>query len=254
MKTLFGAAVLAAIAGVASADIHVGDAQLKASWTAGEALNSTRVVDPWARYSNVTNFTGQGSVNGGAATGNAITRLEADDINMTAALPTVTNIVFSVLNLNTLGGVSARPRLRFWAADGVSGGPGSLIGGFTFNPITFNANSANLYFFNPSATANFALPQNFWAGMTFDNVGGTASVAALNNLGQLIFNPVDVGSSADVFFETTAAGSNFVSNPAGSFLNFGGNPAANFGWEFVPAPSSLALVGLGALVAGRRRR
>ena len=92
--------------------------------------------------------------------------------------------------------------------------------------------------------------------MTYDNVGVTTTTnAQLNNLGMGIFAGPDQGSSTNVAFRTTAAGSNFVSSPAGSTVTPGAtDPALNLGWAFVPTPSSLALLGLGGLAAARRRR
>jgi hypothetical protein len=72
-----------------------------------------------------------------------------------------------------------------------------------------------------------------------------------------------VGSSQDRFFQTTAAGSFFpTNNPAGTALSLGNDPSdpfspppANFGWEIVvPSPAGLAVLGMGGLMAARRRR
>ncbi len=70
-------------------------------------------------------------------------------------------------------------------------------------------------------------PGFFWAGIRPDSVvwqtplpaGGNGSV---NHLGQLLFNPVDVGASDDVFWRQGFG-----------IAFFGGDPVANFGWEFV---------------------
>jgi hypothetical protein len=64
------------------------------------------------------------------------------------------------------------------------------------------------------------------------------TAAQLNLMGQGVFDAPTIGSSADVFWITTAAGSFFApNNPVGSLSNLGGNPVANFGWEFsVDAP------------------
>lgn len=171
----------------------------------------------------------------------------------------------SVSNLNTVS-VSARPRVRFYQGNGTSGGPGTYIKGFNFNPITFGASSANL--FTLTGVTGLLVPTGnmLWAGITYDNnTGGTgATTAQLNTLGQGIFSPPTVGSSQDVFFQTSAAGS-FVSNsPPGGFFFFGGTPPGNFGWRFttqvaaVPEPSAFVmLMGCAAAGAGfaiRRRR
>ncbi|MEK6703910.1 MAG: PEP-CTERM sorting domain-containing protein [Planctomycetota bacterium] len=260
MKTILGLLAVAGMAGSAFADDYTRTLTLQNSASISEYSGLGGRADAGASYSNVDNFTGFVSQNGGAAGG--ITRLQADDINF--ARPDLVGqafrrVTFSVGNLNAEA-VAARVRVRFWFGDGAGGGPGTYYNGvgFTFNPITFQANSANLFFFDPGAGvfAQIAAGQRMWAGMTFDNVGTATTDAQLNNLGQLIFNPAVIGGSADALFTTNGAGSFFgAANPAGTITNYGGNPVANLGWEFVvPAPTSLALLGLGGLVVGRRRR
>jgi hypothetical protein len=215
-------------------------------------------------YSNVTNFTGFGVTNGGAANvgGDNITTMVADDITPGPGLDggSVDAFTFSVANFDA-SAVSARARVRFYAADGAGGGPGTLITGFTFNPISFAANTVSLFTFSNGGLPLFTIPKGtFWAGLTFDDNNGTtgATLSQLNNLGQGIFDPPTVGSSQDVAFGTDNAGSFFSSNPAGSLFNFGGNPnpTANLGWEFlgtagvaaVPEPSPLLLGALASLL------
>ena len=212
-------------------------------------------------YSNTTNFTGQGFANGGGGLigSNTITRLVADDINFggTAVPYTILGFQFSVANFNTTT-VNARPRVRFYNDDGTGSGPGTLIAGFSFAPITFAA-GPTVQVFNATGV-NFTVDGSFWAGITFDDSNGTtgATLAQLNNLGQGIFNPPTVGSSTDIFFQTTANGDFFLSNPTGGFFNFGGNPVANFGWQFtiqsVPEPSALMLIGAVVPAFWLRRR
>jgi hypothetical protein len=213
-------------------------------------------------YSNVTNFTGFGVTNGGAANvgGDNITTMVADDITPGPGLDggTVDAFTFSVANFDA-SNVSARARVRFYAADGTGGGPGTLITGFTFNPITFAAGAVTLFTFSNGGVPLFSIPKgSFWAGLTFDDNNGTtgATLSQLNNLGQGIFDPPTVGSSQDVAFGTNNAGSFLGNNPAGGFFNFGGDPRANLGWEFrgtagvaaVPEPSPLLLGAFASLL------
>lgn len=207
-------------------------------------------------YSNVTNFSGAAFAQGGAANqaGNTITTLAADNINLGSPGVAIHGFTFSVANLNPAA-VSARPRARFYDSNGAGGGPGTFLAGFTFNPINFGANSVNLFSSGNSVSPLFTVPNTtFWAGLTFDDNGGTtgATLAQMNNLGQGIFNPPTIGSSTDVFFQTTSAGSFVANNPAGNLVNFGGTPVANFGWAFtgVPEPSTFVLGGVIVALAG----
>jgi hypothetical protein len=183
-------------------------------------------------YDNTATFLQAYFANGGAAVqgANTITTLVADDIQPLAGYggQSVSNIYFAVANGNATA-VSARPRLRFYDSDGASGGPGTLLGGFTFNPISFAANTASGFYFSPTG---FPVPSSgyFWFGMTFDNnSGGSGAMTnTLDNLGMPLFDPPVVGVSADGFFQTSAAGSFLASNPAGGFFFFNGSPVANF--------------------------
>ena len=226
-------------------------------------------TNPHARvggiYDNTTTFLGQAFANGGTAidTGsNLITRLVADDLGTVhASNALVTQFTFAVANLNAAP-VSARARVRFWTDSAGSPGAyynapagGTLTGpiGFSFNPFSFAPGVTLL----TGTVSSFALtPGTLWAGLTFDNNnGGTgATVAQMDNLGVGLFDPPVEGTSADTIFQTTSHGSFFTTNnPAGSHVNFGGNPIANVGWQIIPEPTSLALLGLGALLIGRRR-
>jgi hypothetical protein len=214
-------------------------------------------------YRNLDNNSSQFYANGGAAlvSGNTITRLVADDLTPASGYAglAISNIYFSVVNANALT-VSARPRLRIWDADGAGGLPGTFVAGFTFNAISFNANTGYSFFFHPTGVN---VPNGtFWMGLTFDNNSGAtgATDVELNNLGMALFNPPTIGTSTDNAFETTAAGDFLVNNPAGATFNFGGNPAANFFFGVsvaaVPEPATCLLGGLGfvGLLLLRRRQ
>jgi len=170
----------------------------------------------------------------------------------------------SIVNLNTVA-VSARPRMRFWLPDGPNGGPGTYFNnngldvtvppdgvpdnfGFTFNPISFPANTVSGFFttFDPDSESPnyfpFKVPTGgtFWIGITFDNNDGAtgATAAQLDNLGVGLFGAPISGTSEDVFFLTTNPGSFFgASNPLGGGINFGNDtdptmPLANAGYAF----------------------
>lgn len=212
-------------------------------------------------YSNVTNFLGAAFAHGGAAnqSGNTITKLVGDDITALGAYggQQVQTVKFSVFNGNTTA-VSVRARIRFHLSDGAGGAPGTALIGFSFNPLSFNP-GVTVVTGNLGTGSSFFLPSGtFWAGLTFDNnTGGTgATEAQLNNFGQGLFNPPTVGSSTDIAFITNAAGSHLSNNPPGTLFNFGGNPVANFGWEFqaVPEPATMLALGLGLAAIARKRR
>lgn len=260
------------------------NASVRASGNLGTAQNfGGSELTPVATYSNIDNFTGGGFTNGGAAqvggtalAPNRATRLVADDAVTLVPLAPIREISFSVVNFDTVA-ISARPRVRFYANDGALGGPGTLLGGASFNPISFAAGAVNVFFadFDNAATPNvvealFQVPANgvVWAGMMFDNNSvSSVSLARLNNLGQGLFNPPTIGSSdISLAFQSTnptatvpGTGGYFISNPPGAPITINdatGAPNSNIGWEFVavPEPTSLGLVGLGAMAAFRRRR
>ncbi len=222
-------------------------------------------------YDNFATFSGFATTQGGAVLQgtNGITRLLADNLGHSSyAGQKIARQYFTFANLNA-DAVTARPRLRYWFSDGAGGAPGTYYNdpaavGFTFNPITVAANTVAGFFFDLFPTFNMNLVSgSFWAGITFDNNNsgpGMATLAQLNLLGQGMYGPPAVGSSADTDFLTTAAGSFFTTaNPAGALRNspFGGAPIANYGWriEVVPEPSTYAAVATGLLgIVGLRRR
>lgn len=211
----------------------------------GISANAQTVV-----YSNLANFSGAAVSNGGAAAdpangANLITRLIADDLTMTG-YGNITAFRFAVSNLGATA-VSARPRVRFYQANGTNGGPGTLLGGYSFSAVTFQPGVTIL---NTGAlgTPTAVNTNRIWAGITFDNNAGAtgATAADLNNLGMGVYNPPTVGSSTDNIFITTSNGAFFADNPLGAQTNFGGNPVANLGWEITitnPTASGVTVSG-----------
>ncbi|MBS1706627.1 MAG: PEP-CTERM sorting domain-containing protein [Armatimonadetes bacterium] len=197
--------------------------------------------------------------NGGAAAVSGIntTRLVADDLTFPVAFvgKKVTRIYWTTYNSNTTA-VSARMRIRFYKNDGTATTMGTYVTGFTFAATSFAAGAANVWYFDLGANV-MNLESTMWAGLTFDGSGTTTTTTQLNGLGQLIMaDPVRVGSSNDVAFQSTAATGGLASGIAGTYFNFSGNPKANFGWRFeaVPEPASMAALGLGLAAVIRRRK
>lgn len=269
MRKLLTGIAMSLVAGSAfAAEYDGGDLQIVANVPVGQTATFAQPRGFEATgYSNVTNFTAAGLAHGGAEVqgANTITRMVMDDCTFdgTAAGQSITSLKFTIYNANTTA-VSARPRIRFWFADGAGGNPGTYYNapaavGFSFNPLTVGTGVTVL-----TATIGpglFNMPGagvTMWSGVTFDNNNGTmpgVTAAVLNNMGQGTFNPPTIGTSADTAFQTTAGGSFFTTaNPAGAQFNFGGAPVANFGWEFnAPEPGSLALLALGVAAFARRR-
>ncbi len=158
-----------------------------------------------AVYSNLGTFQNQSFAAGGATQQvlNTITRMAADDLNLVGTPPySVNGFRFTVTNLNAVD-VSASPLVRFYLPDGPGGGPGTLIAAFTYNPIVFSALSVGKVI---KTSTKFVLPSSsIWAGIAFDNNGGTtgATAAQLDNLALGIFSPPEVGTSTDQYFVTT---------------------------------------------------
>jgi Carboxypeptidase regulatory-like domain len=193
-----------------------------------------QVADPASVYATTTaTFAGSAFAPAGQANTPAITRLMADDLTFIGTAPySIGRFDFSMCNLNVVA-VSARPRVRFYLNN--AGTPGTNITGFSFNAITIPASSCSTLFAN--VTPFSVTSSQVWAGMLFDNSGGTATATQVNSFAMGIYPVPDVGTSADTFYLTTSAppaGTSYLSNNPGpgATTNLGGTPIANFGWDF----------------------
>ena len=213
-------------------------------------------------YDNTVTFSGSGQSLGlvGVEGANNTTRMRADDLAVDPSQvgKGVTAITFSTANFNTVA-VTAAPILTFY--DDNAGIPGNLLTAISISPLPLVASSVQLWTLGaPISGVWFTLPASgkLWAGISFNDAAGTTgiTVAQLGSVGWGIFNPVAVGSSTDGQWRSTNTGANVVNSPAGSVVNFGGNPVANFGWKLqtVPEPASFAVIGLGLIGLSARRR
>jgi hypothetical protein len=213
-------------------------------------------------YSNFTTYGNNGVLNEGASEigGDDITSLVADDITPISGYSgdSVDALEFTVLNNNS-SSVTFRPLVRIYDSDGASGGPGTFIAGFDLHTITLSAGQNQGFIFQPG-TPLFTLPSGtFWAGLIFDDDNGTTGITStqLNGMGQDLFNPPTVGTSADHFFASNDAGSFESDNPDGQLFRFTNDTfVSNFGWGFAvstpePAGTALLLAGAGLLFTRR---
>jgi hypothetical protein len=214
-----------------------------------ESVPGVNAVTPF--YSNVTTFLGTGLTFGGTAAGQAqpgggtglLTSMACDDLSLSPGNPngsyTLNELKFSLANFNTAA-VSAAPTVLFYLPDGTAGGPGTVIDGVAFNPVSIGAGSVSILTANLSTLSpqiSFALDANgdatVWACTMLDDDGGStgATLAQMDDLGAGLCNPPTVGSSADNLFVSNAPVLPPYANPAGSQGNFGGNPVANLCYE-----------------------
>jgi hypothetical protein len=177
----------------------------------------------------------------------------ADDLTLIAAPGSnqITSFGWNVVNNNTVAMTSSTLVIRFYDSAGNLLLTNDGFGGYQFSLPSIAAGSSSRFTSNPvaiaqavtipAASANFVYMSTTYTAATFA-AGGTAA-----NIGFGIRGPIGVGASTDNIFNVTA----------GTSGNFGGSPLANFGLKVitdVPAPASVALLGLGGLVASRRRR
>lgn len=244
-RTLFGALALAALAGSASAEITVENAAYggAAVVNMGDGSLSTRVGT--TVYSNISSAAN-------VATSSATTgTVWGDSLNMTGT-GLLEEFTFGIYNssssTSTLTAVTYS--INFYKQS-----DSSFIGGFS----TGSLNMVTI-FGSPGLQAGFFGLVTF-TGMGFlginlndPNIICTQNITAKTGstrMGVVSLNPVTVGSSGVDFYKNDSA-----APPAGWYVFSGGATPAQiaYGINVTPAPSAMALMGLGGLIAGRRRR
>ena len=207
---------------------------LLGSWT-----SSTADIPKDALYSNITTIEypipNEGAKDRG---GNIITNMVADSLGFAGGKSPygIKQVFFTCTNLNPAD-VSVRVHLRFYEADrGDSAWPGTYIAGYTFDPIKIPAYGISLYSVNTDPSILKTNKSAIYAGLIYDNNNGAtgATIDQLNQLGQGMFNPIDVGNSTDNIFVTDSSGQYDSSDPVGRVYGF--MPVQiNPGWQLISA-------------------
>jgi MYXO-CTERM domain-containing protein len=247
MKTLVGIVALAGLAGAASGEVILrgGNGPLAGTVQAFTVPDSYQGDGLRVVNTNYDNWTNPPSALTGVflAGGDEI----ADDLSMVAVgAGWLSNMGINVANANGTSNLTGGQMIiRFYD------GGGSFIGGFAANlpALSLAAGaSARLQFADGALSGlNIFLPTNIFVSLQINT--STWSGAGSNaNIGYQTRGPIGVGSSTDGMINVT------TNTP----FNFNGNPVANTGLyirtDNVPAPGALALLGLGGLLAARRRR
>lgn len=242
-KSILSALALVAIAGVASADVVIEENLQFAGHIFTDVYGNTQAQNRggFTLYSNTTS-----AANVATSSLNLNTRW-GDTLNMvgTGVLDSFSLTVFNSASGNTGTILTYDVDIQFFRANDLS-----YIGGFT-GTINFGA-GLNAGFYSIATFTGLA-----GMGINLDTAGILATQARTAHTGDSIrmgvasLNPVTIGSSPDTFYKDDPS-----SPPAGFYTFSGGATPAQIGYQVVaiPAPGAAALLGLGGLVATRRRR
>ena len=156
---------------------------------------------------------------------------------------------FTLFNSGTSAGVlnSAEVAINFFRAS-----DSSLIGGFNVNTGAINLGTG--FFTTLNVTGLDGLNINLDTTDIIVTQSVLSLVGSASRLGLVSANPVSIGSSVPALYIDAST----VGGGVAGFYNItsGGTPISfNAGYQVVvPTPASAALLGLGGLVASRRRR
>lgn len=245
-KSVLSALALAAIAGVVSADVIVEENLQFGGHIITDVYGNTQ---SHTRGTNVTLYSNTSSAANVATSSLDLNTRWGDTLNMvgTGVLDAFSFTVFNSASSGNTGVINTYDAdVRFYRASDFS-----FIGGF-IGQIDFG----------PAGLAT-----GFYSVITFSGLGGfginldtadivatqarTAHTGASFRMGVASLNPVTIGSSPVSFYRDDPS-----APPAGFYVFSGGTTPAQLGYhvEVLPAPGAVALLGLGGLVATRRRR
>ncbi|MCL4221891.1 MAG: hypothetical protein KJZ65_11055 [Phycisphaerales bacterium] len=244
-KTILGALALVAIAGVASADVIMEDNLQFAGHIFTDVHGNTHSQQrgtPITIYSNTSS-----AANAATSSLNLNTRW-GDTLNMTGTgvLDAFSLTVFNSASGNTGVINTYDVDVRFYRIS-----DSSFIGGF-IGQINFGISALSPGYYS---VVTFTGLSGFGINLDTANILATQARVAHTGgsirMGVASLSPVTIGSSPVSFYKDDPS-----SPPAGFYVFSGGATPADLGYrvDVIPAPGAFALLGLGGLVATRRRR
>ena len=242
-RTMFAVLTLSALAGAAAADIVAEDSRFGGSIITDIYGN---LQDATPRGGNVVYSNTSSAANAATSSSNLNTRW-GDRLNMTGT-GVLQDFSFTMFN-STSGGntgslLTAQVELRFYRQS-----DSSLIGGFSGN-VNFGT-GLNAGFFSTITFTNLAgLGIDLDTANIFVTQQRLSHTGATTRLGIASLSPVTIGTSPVDFYRDDPS-----APPAGFYVFSGGAVPADLGYQVVvPTPAGASLLGLGGLLAARRRR
>ncbi|HLO41425.1 MAG TPA: PEP-CTERM sorting domain-containing protein [Phycisphaerales bacterium] len=247
MKTLIGAALVAALAGVASADISTETAQFGGYININLATGQTTYSDSNFSTRATTIYSNTASAASFGVSSTDLNSTWGDDFTGVGSGGTLSGQQFTVFNSGTSLGSLLTATVTMSYYDSV----GAFLGGFNGN-VNFGT-GLNVGFYS---VVTFSGLESLGINLTSSNLIVTQKVASktglASRLGIVSMNPVNVGfSDIDMYVSSSTIGGGVA-----GWYTFGTSGPANMGLQVdvIPAPASVALLGMGGLVAARRRR
>lgn len=248
IKLALCALTLTTLAGAASADVIAETGSFQNAGTQTIDLNGNVLSSARGATTTVFSNLQTGYAADRAFSSTDLTAVFGDELTMTGT-GRLQEFSFTIFNSGTSAGAltSAQMQIQFYRAS-----DGSSIGGFNVNTGTLNLNAG--FFTALNVTGLDALNINLDTTDIIVTQTILSRVGTASRLGLVSTTPTSVGSSVDQLYIDAAD----VGGGVGGFYNItsAGVPVAfKAGYQVVvPAPGAFALMGLGGLVATRRRR